>query len=196
MRALILTLAGLAAVIIVTAIGMLVFFHEGNKATDSYALSIGGPFTLVDGEGKTVSDQQFRGKWMLVYFGYTHCPDACPTTLSNISVALDHLGPKAKQVVVIFITVDPQRDTPKVMRNYVKAFGPQITGLTGSPEQIAAVEKAYHVYSARHDEKNGYYDMDHSSIVYTINPAGKYVTNFDQENDPNQIVKRMGELIS
>ena len=105
--------------------------------------SVGGPFTLENSSGKTVTDRDFRGKYMLVYFGYTYCPDVCPTTLNAVAAALDKLGPKAKDLSPIFITVDPQRDTPDVMKQYTGAFSPELIGLTGTPDEIARVAKEY-----------------------------------------------------
>src|SRR6185312_12588134 len=106
---------------------------------------IGGPFTLVGKDGKPVTDQDFRGKYMLVFFGFTHCPDICPAELQMVAEALDRLGDKANEVIPIFISVDPERDTPEVLAAYVKSFGPKFVGLTGSPDQIAAATKAYRV---------------------------------------------------
>jgi len=133
--------------------------------------SLGGAFTLVDDNGRQVTDQTFRGKWLMVFFGYTHCPDVCPTTLSDIAQALDQLGPLSSQIQPLFVTVDPERDDPATMRDYTQAFGTRILGLTGSPAQIAAIAKAYHVYYAKHPEGTGY-SMDHSAIVYVMRPDG------------------------
>ncbi len=140
----------------------------------SPAASLGGPFTLTGGDGAAVTDRSFPGKFLLVYFGYTYCPDACPTALSNIAGALAKLGPAANKLQVLFITVDPRRDTPKVMGNYVKAFDPRIIGLTGSPEQISAVAKEYKVYYAAHTEEGSDYLVDHSSFLYLMNPQGRF----------------------
>ena len=101
-------------------------------------MTIGGPFTLSTPDGTTVTDQTYRGKWLLVYFGYTFCPNSCPTTLLEVATALEKLGLDAAQVQPLFITVDPQRDTPKVMQQYTQSFDPRIVGLTGTPQQIAA----------------------------------------------------------
>jgi len=133
--------------------------------------SLGGAFALVDSNGRQVTDQTFRGKWLMVFFGYTHCPDVCPTTLADIAQALDQLGPLASQIQPLFVTVDPERDDPATMRDYTQAFGTRILGLTGSPAQIAAIAKAYHVYYAKHPEGTGY-SMDHSAIVYVMRPDG------------------------
>ncbi|HEY3919152.1 MAG TPA: SCO family protein [Stellaceae bacterium] len=136
--------------------------------------SIGGPFTLVSADGRTVTDRDYRGKWMLVYFGYTFCPDVCPTTLNNIAQALAKLGPDAKAIEPLFITVDPKRDTPKLIGEYVKAFDPRIIGLTGGVAQIADVAKEYRVYYAPEPGNGNDYLVDHSSFVYLMNPQGVF----------------------
>jgi protein SCO1/2 len=138
-------------------------------------VTIGGPFHLIDGKGHAVSDTDFRGKFMLVYFGYTHCPDACPTTLSDLASAIDKLPAADRaRLVPLFITVDPERDTPDMMGEYAQAFGPAMVGLTGSAEQIAQAEAEYHVYAKKHPLKHSDYAMDHSSIVYVMGPDGSY----------------------
>lgn len=137
--------------------------------------ALGGPFTLVGADGKAVTDQDFRGKWMLIYFGYTFCPDVCPTTLNSIAQALVQLRSHADALVPIFITVDPARDTPKVIGDYVKAFDPRILGLTGSNAQIASVAQEYHIYYAKQADSGKDYLIDHSSFLYLINPQGKFV---------------------
>jgi protein SCO1/2 len=142
---------------------------------------IGGPFTLVDQTGRTVTDQDFRGRYMLVFFGFTHCPDVCPVELQVMSASLDELGPKAEQVVPIFITLDPERDTPEVVGAYVKNFGSRFVGLTGSPEAIAAAADAYRVPYAKvqEDIRKPDYTIDHSALVYLMGKDGEYVTHFD-----------------
>ncbi len=155
---------------------------------------VGGPFELVDGNGRVVKDRDFRGKWMLVYFGYTHCPDACPTALQDMANALDLLGPKKKDVAAVFITVDPERDTPPVMKDYVSSFEAPITALSGTPEQVAKAAHGYRVYYAKHPTKDGY-DMDHSDIIYVMDPEGRFVTNFTHENSPEQIAAKLRSLV-
>lgn len=157
--------------------------------------AIGGPFELVDGDGHTVTDRTFRGKWMLIYFGYTHCPDACPTALQDMADAVDLLGAKKSEVALVFVTVDPARDTPAVMKNYVSNFNAPITGLSGSPEQVAKAAKEYRVYYAKHPTKDGY-DMDHSSIIYVMDTSGDFVTNFTHQSSPQQIAAKLGPLLS
>ena len=139
---------------------------------------IGGPFTLVASpDGRTVTDRDFRGRYVLLYFGYTLCPDVCPTTLAQVAAALDLMGPDADRIRPVFVTVDPARDTPPVVRAYVAAFSPKLVGLTGTPAQIAAVEAEYRVYAERHVTGPGPedYTMDHSSILYLIDPRGNFV---------------------
>jgi protein SCO1 len=159
--------------------------------------SIGGPFTLENGAGQQVTDQSFRGKYMLVYFGYTYCPDVCPTTLQSLANALDTLGAKAKDVVPIFITVDPARDTPAVMQRYAAAFSPRIVGLTGTPAEIAQVEKEYHVYAAKHVTGPGPNDylMDHSSVIYVMGPDGHFIAPL-AEDAPKQMAADIAKLVS
>jgi protein SCO1/2 len=144
---------------------------------DSGGLRIGGPFTLQNGSGKTVTDRDFRGQYMLVYFGYTFCPDVCPTTLTAVADAMDKLGPDASRIRTVFITVDPKRDTPAVVGQYAAAFGPNVVGLTGTPEEIAKAAKAYRVYYAEHRTGSGPNDyvMDHSSVLYLMDPNGGFV---------------------
>jgi protein SCO1 len=158
-------------------------------------VSIGGPFSLQDGDGHTVTDQNFRGRWMLVYFGYTHCPDACPTALNDMANALDLLNPAQRaKVAAVFITVDPDRDTPAVMKEYVSAFDAPITALSGSADAIAQAEREYRVYAAKHPTDGNDYEMDHSSIIYVMDPQGRFVANFSHENNPQEIAAKLQQL--
>jgi len=147
-------------------------------ATTGKAL-VGGPFTLVDQTGKTVTERDFSGRYMLVFFGFTHCPDICPAELQVIAESLKALGPDAKKIVPVFITVDPERDTPEVMADYVKNFGDEFVGLTGSTDQIAAVAKAYRVAYAKFQETYSAtdYSVDHSALLYLMGPNGDYITH-------------------
>jgi len=155
---------------------------DPNVTTTGKAL-IGGPFTLVDQHGKTVTDRDFRGRHMLVFFGFTHCPDICPAELQVIAASLDELGPKAEEVVPIFVTLDPERDTPEVMADYVKNFGSRFVGLTGSPEAIAEAAKAYRVAFSKFENKDAVgddnYSIDHSAFVYLMGRDGEYITHFN-----------------
>ncbi|HXT78764.1 MAG TPA: SCO family protein [Acetobacteraceae bacterium] len=160
--------------------------------------SLGGPFQLEDGNGKTVTDRDFRGKYTLVYFGYTFCPDVCPTTLNAVADAMDRLGSKAAKVQPLFITVDPKRDTPAVVKEYAAAFGPKIEGLTGTPEQIAAVAKEYRVYYQEHRTGPGPndYSMDHSSILYLMGPDGRFVAPIRADQSGEQMAAALAKWIS
>jgi len=160
------------------------------------ASAIGGPFRLVDQNGKTVTDGDLKGKWSLVYFGYTHCPDACPTALNDISIALDELGPKRDAVRPVFITVDPERDTAEVLKAYVTSFDAPIMALTGTPEEIAQAAKEYRVYYAKHPEAGGDYSMDHSSVIYVMDPEGRFTASFTHENTPEDIAERLKKLLA
>ncbi len=151
-------------------------------------VSIGGAFSLVTPDGRTVTDRDFRGKVMLVYFGYTFCPDVCPTELQSVAASLALLGDQAAQVAPIFITVDPERDTPKAMGEYVKLFDDRIVGLSGSLDQIARVAKAYRVYYAKAETKGAStYLMDHSSFIYVIGSDGGFKALIKPGAKPEEI---------
>ena len=166
---------------------------QGPAVQTSGKALIGGPFTLVDQTGKTVTDQDFRGRYMLVFFGFTHCPDICPAELQVMSASLDALGPKADGVVPIFITLDPERDTQAAMAAYVKNFGPRFVGLTGSSEQIAAAAKAYRVaYSKfQQDKTSSDYTIDHSTLVYLMGKDGEYITHFAYGTPASQMTETL-----
>ena len=145
------------------------------------AAAIGGPFTLVDHQGRPVTEANFKGRFMLVYFGYTFCPDVCPTALTDMGDALGVLGEAAEKVTPVFITVDPDQDTPEHLKEYLKFFHPRIVGLTGTPEQTAAALKAYKVFAAKapvEGEDAGDYLMEHTSIIYLMGPDGAYKAHF------------------
>jgi protein SCO1/2 len=161
------------------------------------ANAIGGPFRLVDQNGKTVTDADLKGKWSLIYFGYTHCPDACPTALNDMSIALDELGPRRSAVRPVFITVDPERDTPAVMKDYVGAFeGADIVGLSGTREQVAAIEADYRVHVQRHDAGDGEYSVDHSSMIYVMDPAGHFAGLVSSLMPPERLAARLTQLMN
>ena len=154
---------------------MLVLAANAAQAVDEEPPApVNGHFALQTLDGKDVSDADFRGKWLLIYFGYTFCPDVCPTTLSQIGTALDALGPKAKDFQAVFITLDPARDKTQVMKDYMKAFDPRILGLRGEPDDIEAAAKSFHVYYRPRALGNGQYTVDHSSYIYVMDPKGKF----------------------
>ncbi|MBI2584752.1 MAG: SCO family protein [Rhodospirillales bacterium] len=168
--------------------------HVGHKGptpagTITPTVKVGGPFALVDHDGKAVTDADYRGRYLLVYFGYTNCPDMCPITAQKMASALDALGEQAKTIQPLLITVDPERDTPKVLAEYVKAFHPRMIGLTGTPDQVATVAKAYRVYYAKGSDSKAAKDylMDHSSAVYLIGPDGKFLIGFSHQASPEQM---------
>ena len=165
-------IVGVLIAVLLLGTGTFLWLSRGGTAS-----LIGGPFSLEDGSNRQVTDRDFRGKYMLIYFGYTFCPDVCPTTLTDMADALDRLGPKADRLQPLFITIDPKRDTPAVVKQYAAAFSPRLIGLTGSPEQIAQVANAYRVYYAEHrtGPGPGDYTMDHSSILYLMGPDGRFI---------------------
>ena len=166
--------------------------------TSSGKPKIGGPFNLVDQDGKAVTEADFKGRFMLVYFGYTFCPDVCPTSLSAMADALDMLGDKADKIVPVFITVDPERDTPEQMKMYVKYFHPRLVGLSGTVDQVAAAANAYKAYFARaseEGEEEDEYLMDHSSITYLMGPDGQFVSHFSHGVDGDEMAKRLEDLL-
>lgn len=151
---------------------------------------VGGPFELTDHTGKKTTDADFRGKLMLVYFGYTYCPDICPADLLQISLALDKLGPAGAEVQPLFISVDPERDTPAVLAQYVASFHPRLIGLTGTPEQIRAVAEEYKVYYAKYTPPDGgVYLIDHSGFTYLMDRAGNYLGFFPPGTPADRFVE-------
>jgi protein SCO1 len=160
------------------------------------ASAIGGPFHLIDQNGKPVSDTDLKGKWQLLFFGYTHCPDTCPTALNEISLALDRLGKKRDEVEIVFITVDPERDTPQVLKSYVESFDAPIIALTGNPDQVAQAAKAYRVYYAKHPRPDGGYDMDHSAVIYIMDPQGRFTATFTPDATADAMAERLQKLLS
>ena len=170
-----------------------------NKAGRPAADGIGGPFALTASDGSVVTDRSFRGRWMLVYFGYTHCPNICPTTLLAISQALETLGPLAAKVQPLFVTIDPERYGPEAVGDFVKAFDPRIIGLSGHRAEIAAVAKEYRVlYKKVPGESGDEYWMEHSSYIYVNDPDGRYVTLFAGAGAqaPDEMASRLRELIA
>jgi protein SCO1/2 len=188
----------LAAVALLLLLSGVAVWFFGPPGAVQDAATIGGPFTLTDGAGKPVTDQSFRGKFMLVYFGYTFCPDVCPTTLNDVAQAVDKLGATADRLQPLFITVDPARDTPEVIRQYAAAFSPKLDGLTGTDAQIATVAKEYRVYYKKHVTGPGPtdYTMDHSSILYVMDPAGHFVGVIGADEGPDAIAADLKKFMA
>ena len=163
------------------------------KSVSGVAL-IGGPFEMVNQNGAKVTEKDFAGKPALIFFGYTFCPDVCPTELQIMSTTLDQLGDLAKDIQPIFVTIDPERDTPAVLKTYLESFGPSWTGLTGTQEQIRQITHNWHVFYEKRDNKASPQDylMDHSSFVFLMGADGKFIKHFNYTTD----VKAFGQALS
>jgi cytochrome oxidase Cu insertion factor (SCO1/SenC/PrrC family) len=181
--------------LLVAALAGGLLWHESEtlpglgRTVTTGSAQVGGPFQLTDQNGKSRSLADFHGKFVLVYFGYSFCPDVCPTTLGVMQEALDRMGADADRIVPVFITIDPERDTPAVLKTYMAAFGPRFVGLTGAASQIAAVEKEYRVYARKQPLPGGSYSMDHSSVIYLMGPDGRLVTFYDELILPKDLAK-------
>jgi len=194
-RRILLRLAIIAVAAFTAAVGTVALWPKPElpgAAVEREAALVGGPFALTDQDGKRRTDAEFRGKHMLVFFGFTNCPDFCPTALYTITQAMEKLGAKADGVVPVFITVDPERDTPAALKNYAQNFDKRVVMLTGTPAEIAAAAKAYRVfYAKRPQEKAGEYTMDHSVYIYLMDPAGKFVTHFRHAVSPDDLAEAL-----
>jgi cytochrome oxidase Cu insertion factor (SCO1/SenC/PrrC family) len=190
-------------IVIVVAFGLgslaaLALRPSGGPTIQTGKALIGGPFTLTNQDGKRMTEQDFRGKYMLVAFGYTSCPDVCPAELQTMANAMDTLGDKADRVNPVFITVDPERDTAEQMRSYVKNFSPRFVGLTGTPDEIKQAARAYRVFYAKTEDKSSAlgYLMDHSAFIYLMSPQGEYVTHFAYGVPPDKIAATIEKAMS
>jgi protein SCO1/2 len=177
LRILLLSAAFLAGLMVCLGLIVLVTGRWSAPVAQQVA-AIGGPFKLVDHHGREVTEQDFKGRPFLVFFGFTHCPDVCPTALFEISEILRLLGRDAERTRALFITVDPERDTPAVMKDYLSSFDPRLIGLTGDATAVAAVAKAYRVYYKKVPLDQGGYTMDHTAIVYLMDKQGRFVSPF------------------
>ncbi|MBT6138539.1 MAG: SCO family protein [Rhodospirillaceae bacterium] len=195
----------LRRIIPLLVLAMMFYDHDQTRAETGNTIS--GPFELVDHTGKTIRDSDFHGQYLLVTFGYTYCPDICPTILSTLSEALDLLEDKAERIQPVFITVDPARDTRSVLAAYVANFHPRLIGLTGSTDQLSAVTDAYQVkyyktYLAPSQDSDDNSDTDqrnylisHSAAVYLIGPSGKYIGHFSEVGEPEDVAREIGKII-
>jgi protein SCO1 len=172
-------LAGVASIVLVVLV-----VSGRDPLPSAGAAAIGGPFSLVDQNGRTVTDKDLRGHPYLVFFGFTHCPDVCPTALFEMSEVLGKLGPDAQKLSALFVTIDPERDTPAAMKDYLSSFNPRLVGLTGDQAAIAAVAKEYRVYVKKVPLDNGDYTMDHTALVYLMDKEGRFVTPFNLKRTP------------
>lgn len=187
--ALLLTLAiGLAAAL---------FRGDGHMPAGIGEALVGGPFSLRDQDGKAVTDKDFLGKHMLVFFGYTYCPDVCPTELQVMTQAIEAMGAAGEAIQPVFITIDPERDTPEVLKAYVANFGSRLVGLTGSQEEVAAAAKAYRVFYKKVENADGNaYLMDHTSIIYLMDPKGRFVRHFSYSTDAKALTEALIKAIA
>jgi protein SCO1 len=152
-------------------------------------------FALTGPDGTAVTEQSYRGKWLAIYFGYTFCPDICPTTMMELAQAFEALGPRAAAVQAVFISVDPQRDKPDLLAEYLKSFDPRFVGLSGSSAQISAAAKSFNVFYERHDTDDGNYTYDHSSYLYLVDPGGQLVEALRSDRGSEQIVAALLSLM-
>lgn len=188
----------LSIVVLAIAIGAgALLWRTQTGGTGSGTALVGGPFTLTDHTGRRVTEKDFLGTSMLVFFGFTFCPDVCPTELQVMTQALEQLGPDAGKITPVFVTIDPERDTPEVMKAYVENFHPRMVGLTGTSEDIAAMAKAYRVYYAKAKTAAGQdYLMDHSSIVYLMGPDGRFLKHFTYTTDAKALAEALRPFLA
>lgn len=173
-----------------------IFMIAGKTPVQTAAPSaIGGPFRLVDHTGQTVTDADLKGRPFLVFFGFTHCPDICPTTLFEVSEILSKLGKDADRVNALFVTVDPERDTQEKLKDYLSSFHPRLRGLTGEPAAIAAMEKTYRVYSKKVPLDGGGYTMDHTALVYLMDKEGRFVAPFNMKRRPEDAAAELRKYL-
>ncbi len=193
-RPLWLILAGLVVLLAFLGIGIGALVGEKPGSGASSSAAVGGPFRLEAGGGRIVTDADLRGAPFLVFFGYTHCPDVCPTTLFQLSEILRALGPEAK-IKALFITVDPERDTPELMQHYSESFDSRIIGLSGDRAAIDGVIAAYRVYARKAPGANGEYTMDHSAVIYLMDRDGKFLRAFNLERPPEKAAAELRPLL-
>lgn len=168
-------------------VGLLIMFWAmGGMSKVAQPAAIGGPFQLTDQNGKTVTDKNLKGKPTLIFFGYTHCPDVCPTSLFEISEVLRAMGKDADKVNAVFISVDPERDTPAAMKDYLSSFDPHLEGLSGDPAEVAKVITSYRVYAKKVPTKDGDYTMDHTALIYLMDRDGRFVSPFNLKRTPDE----------
>jgi len=185
-----------AVVIVVIAVGYIAWqWQQGGGVERLAATSIGGPFTLTDQHGDTVTEAALKGHPSAMFFGYTFCPDVCPTTLFEMTGWLEKLGPDADKLGVYFVSVDPERDTQETLAEYLSAFDPRITGLTGTPEAVAEVVKGYRVYARKVPLDGGGYLMDHTATIYLIDSNAVFTGTIDYQEDPDTALKKLRRLV-
>jgi protein SCO1/2 len=185
-----------AAVLLALAVAGLYVWRSTGGANDA-PQAVGGPFKLVDQAGRPADQRLLRGKWSAVFFGYTYCPDVCPTTLANLGRAVDALGGQSDRFQVVFITVDPERDTPRALAAYLASptFPKAVIGLTGGAEQIAAAARVYHVFYQKVPQGSSY-TMDHTAVVYLMDPRGRFVKPLDVSVPPAEVASQIRQAMA
>ncbi len=166
------------------------------RGGDAGASALGAPFELVDQDGRPQTEAILRGRPTLLFFGFTHCPDICPTKLLEIATILQELGPDARRLNVVFVSVDPERDTPELLKAYVESFDPAIRALTGPPERIAALARAWRAYVRRVPLEGGGYTIDHTTAVYLLDSAGRFVSTFDTGQGATRAAAALRRIIA
>src|SRR5882672_6841697 len=177
-------------------VGVMQFTHRADGAGSLVASGIGGPFKLAALTGGELSSEDMKGKPFMVFFGFTRCPEVCPTTISDISTWLDALGPDGKEIKALFISIDPERDSVASLKDYLSSFSDKIVGLTGTPDEIAVVAKEYRVYYAKHPLKEGDYTMDHSAVIYLMDRQGKLAGTLTYGDKAEDAVVKLKRLLA
>lgn len=179
-----------AVLVMAVTIGSVALLWKGSPSALVGEALVGGPFMMTNQDGKRVTEKDFLGRYMLVFFGFTYCPDVCPTELQVMTAALAGMGEDGKSIQPVFVSIDPERDTPANVKAYVENFGGGLVGLTGSPEDVAKMAKAFRVYYQRVDNPASKdYSMDHSSIIYLMGPDGKFRKHFTYTTDPKALAE-------
>lgn len=189
-------LACVAALVLLVGTGAMIAMKGSRQTGDVATVSIGGPFVLTSQTGKKVSSDALKGSPFAVFFGFTHCPEVCPTTLWEMSEALKQLGPDAEKLRVFFISIDPTRDTPEVMAHYLQSFDDRITALTGTEEEIDTVGKAYRAYWKKIPTDDGDYTMDHTTSIYLMDSEGSFSGTITYQEDPKVRLEKLRRLIA
>jgi protein SCO1/2 len=185
-----------AGLVVFLGVFLYVIGDFGGGGASPRSSAIGGPFKLTDQNGQPITDADLKGKPFLVFFGYTHCPDVCPTTLFDVSEVMRSLGKDADRTKALFITVDPDRDTPAVLKDYLSSFDPHLVGATGDQKTVDTVEKEYRVYAKKVPTgKDGDYSMDHSAIVYLMDKQGRFVAPFKLDRKPEQAAAELRKYL-
>jgi protein SCO1 len=186
---LVVPLIGLFVGLAALALALFLTFRPGEQ--DARSAAVGGPFTLVSHEGKTVTERDVLGSPYLIFFGFTHCPDVCPTKLFEISEVLRATGERGRGLKALFITVDPERDTPEVLKSYLGSFDERIVGLTGDPAAIDAAVRAYRGFARKVPLKDGGYTMEHTALVYLMDGKGRFVSSLNLQRPPAEAAQEL-----